>query len=111
MRWTGGFDPCASSTSRIIWARTVSFPTFSAFTVRTLFVFRVPPTTWLPLFFSGGVGSPVIIAITGLTDPEIEQTIRQEGADAFFEKPLDLEKVLARIEELLADRTHKAEGS
>ena len=57
------------------------------------------------------LGSPVIIAITGLTDPEIEQTIRQEGADAFFEKPLDLEKVLARIEELLADRTHKAEGS
>ena len=57
------------------------------------------------------LGSPVIIAITGLTDPEIEQTIRLEGADAFFEKPLDLEKVLARIEELLADRTRKAEGS
>jgi two-component system OmpR family response regulator len=50
------------------------------------------------------LGSPVIIAITGLTDASLEKTILGEGADAFFAKPLDFEKLCARIEELTASR-------
>jgi len=50
------------------------------------------------------LGSPVIIAITGLTDTGLERTIIGEGADAFFAKPLDFEKLCVRIEELTAAR-------
>jgi two-component system OmpR family response regulator len=50
------------------------------------------------------LGSPVIIVITGLTDTEVEQTIMAEGADAFFPKPLDLEKLQQKIEELSGAR-------
>ncbi len=50
------------------------------------------------------LGGPVIIAITGLTDSNLEQTILAEGADAFFSKPLDFEKLRERIEELTAAR-------
>ena len=38
----------------MIWARTVSFPTFVAFTVRTPFWLIVPPTTRLPEDLRGG---------------------------------------------------------
>ncbi|OPX70507.1 MAG: hypothetical protein A4E36_00475 [Methanoregulaceae archaeon PtaB.Bin009] len=61
MRWTGGLDACASSTRRMIWASTVSFPTFSALNVKILFVFRVPATTCAPAALRTGIGSPVII--------------------------------------------------
>ncbi|MGO9409842.1 MAG: response regulator [Spirochaetia bacterium] len=50
------------------------------------------------------LGSPVIIAITGLTDSTLEKTILGEGADAYYAKPLDFEKLCARIEELTASR-------
>jgi two-component system OmpR family response regulator len=50
------------------------------------------------------LGSPVIIVITGLTDSGVEQTIMAEGADAFFSKPLDLEKLREKIEELSGAR-------
>jgi excisionase family DNA binding protein len=50
------------------------------------------------------LGSPVIIAITGLTDVNLEQTVLGEGADAFFAKPLDFEKLCVRVEELTAAR-------
>jgi two-component system, OmpR family, response regulator len=55
-----------------------------------------------------GLGSPIIIAITGLTDPEMEATVIAEGADAFFPKPLDLEKLHAKVEELTAARTNRS---
>ncbi len=51
-----------------------------------------------------GLGSPIIIAITGLPDENMEETVLAEGADAFFRKPLDLEKVRDKIEELAAAR-------
>ena len=54
IRWTGGFDPCASPTSCMICASTVSFPIFVALTERMPFVLIVPPTTRLPLVFRGG---------------------------------------------------------
>ena len=56
------------------------------------------------------LGSPVIIAITGLTDSTMEQTIIAEGADAFFAKPLDFEKLCARIEEITAARVASGEN-
>jgi two-component system OmpR family response regulator len=50
------------------------------------------------------LGNPLVIAITGLTDEGLEETIKGEGADAFFSKPLDFEKLRARILELSAKR-------
>jgi excisionase family DNA binding protein len=50
------------------------------------------------------LGSPIIIAITGLPDEDAESTVLAEGADAFFRKPLDLEKVRDKIEELSSAR-------
>jgi len=50
------------------------------------------------------LGSPVIIAITGLSDLTLEKTMLEEGADAFYAKPLDFEKLCVRIEELTASR-------
>ncbi len=51
--------------------------------------------------------SPVVIAITGLTDGGTEQAIMREGADAFFAKPLDFDKLKDRIESLVAARQGK----
>ena len=46
------------------------------------------------------LGSPIIIAITGLAEEEIEATVLAEGADAFFRKPLDFEKLREKIVQL-----------
>ncbi len=51
-----------------------------------------------------GLGNPLVIAITGLTDEGLEETIKREGADAFFSKPLDFEKLRASILELSGKR-------
>lgn len=51
--------------------------------------------------------STVVIAITGLTDDGVEQAIMREGADAFFPKPLDFDKLKDRIESLVAARQGK----
>ncbi len=53
------------------------------------------------------LGSPIIIAITGLTEEGMEARIMEEGADAFLRKPLDFEKLQALIDELTAARTGK----
>jgi len=50
------------------------------------------------------LGNPVIVAITGLTDAGLEERILIEGADAFFAKPLDLDKLHERIRELVSAR-------
>lgn len=55
------------------------------------------------------LGNPVVIAITGLTDDGQEQTILKEGADAFFPKPLDFEKLRTTIIELSA--AHRSGGN
>jgi DNA-binding response OmpR family regulator len=47
-------------------------------------------------------GNPIVIAISGLDDPEEEKQIMRDGADAFIPKPLDLEKLPDRIEELVS---------
>jgi PleD family two-component response regulator len=51
--------------------------------------------------------SPVVIAITGLTDADVERTIVSEGADAFFAKPLDFDALRDKIEGLVAARLGK----
>jgi len=53
------------------------------------------------------LGSPLIIAITGLTDDDLEETVLREGADAFFRKPLDFDHMYSKIEEKIAERTGK----
>ncbi len=54
------------------------------------------------------LGSPIIIAITGLSDADMEATVIAEGADAFFAKPLDLERLHVKVEELRAARTGRS---
>jgi CheY-like chemotaxis protein len=50
------------------------------------------------------LGSPLIVAITGLSGEDIEGRILEEGADAFFAKPFDFEALGERIDELVAAR-------
>ncbi len=51
---------------------------------------------------SDGAGeSPLIIAITGMNDPVEEQEMMKNGADAFFAKPLDLERLNQKMNELM----------
>lgn len=42
-------------------------------------------------------GRPYVVAITGLDRPEERNSMLQDGADAFFPKPLDFEKVAASL--------------
>ncbi len=60
-RWTGAFEPCASSTRRAICASAVSLPTLVASTTRRPDVFTVAPNTSSPAATSTGTGSPVSI--------------------------------------------------
>ena len=45
-------------------------------------------------------GKPFIIAMTGLDIPEKKRAILDEGADAFFGKPLDFELVVTTVKDL-----------
>lgn len=47
-------------------------------------------------------GKPFVIAMTGLDIPEEKRAILDEGADAFFGKPLDFDQMLHTIHELTA---------
>ncbi len=58
--WMGALEPNASSTSLMIWARTVSAPTLVALNLSMPVLFIVAPTTSSPTFFSTGMLSPVI---------------------------------------------------
>lgn len=42
-----------------------------------------------------------VISISGLNNPEDENTIMEEGADMFFPKPLDFAGLLGAVQELL----------
>ena len=50
------------------------------------------------------LGSPVVISISGLDDTFEEEKILSEGADAFFTKPLDFDKLILAMEDLLKSR-------
>jgi excisionase family DNA binding protein len=45
-------------------------------------------------------GKPFIIAMTGLDIPEEKRAILDEGADAFFGKPLDFELIVTTVKDL-----------
>jgi two-component system OmpR family response regulator len=51
---------------------------------------------------NGGTQSPAVIAITGMNDPHEEESMIRNGADAFFAKPLDLNALKIKIDDLLA---------
>lgn len=48
--------------------------------------------------------SPVVISISGLDDTFEEEKILSEGADAFFTKPLDFEKLISAMKDLMSTR-------
>jgi two-component system, OmpR family, response regulator len=47
-----------------------------------------------------GLGSPMIISVTGLDDPQERESILRDGADAFFGKPVDLDRLADTVLEL-----------
>jgi excisionase family DNA binding protein len=53
---------------------------------------------------NSGVAQPLIIAVSGLDDPEERDLILKEGADAFIGKPLELDRLHETIEELIEAR-------
>jgi two-component system, OmpR family, response regulator len=53
------------------------------------------------------LGSPIIIAISGLPEEDVEPAIMAEGADAFFRKPMDFGRLQEKIEELSSARVGK----
>ena len=59
--WIGALEACASSTSRMIWARAVSLPTWVARKLNAPVLFSVPLITAAPACFSTGRLSPVSI--------------------------------------------------
>jgi excisionase family DNA binding protein len=46
-------------------------------------------------------GKPFVIAITGLDIPEEQSSILEDGADAFFAKPLDFDKIVDVVKSLV----------
>jgi excisionase family DNA binding protein len=53
---------------------------------------------------NSGVAQPLIVAVSGLDDPEERELILKEGADAFIAKPLDLDRLYNTIEDLIQAR-------
>lgn len=51
------------------------------------------------------LGSPVVISISGLDEESERGKILEEGADAFFSKPLELEEFLGSIKDLSMARS------
>ena len=55
-------------------------------------------------------GKPFIISITGLDIPEERISILEDGADAFFAKPLDFDLLTATIVDLSAKIEHRIDA-
>jgi two-component system, cell cycle response regulator len=54
---------------------------------------------------SARTSSIPVIVVTGSTDMTLPATVRAEGAKGFFKKPVDLDALCARLEELLPSKT------
>lgn len=52
----------------------------------------------------------MIIGITGLDNPDESKALLKEGAEAIYTKPLDLEILAAKINELIAKYRRKYEA-
>jgi two-component system, OmpR family, response regulator len=48
---------------------------------------------------------PIVVAISGISDDEVQRRAREAGADAFVPKPLQLESLPQLIEELAENRS------
>ena len=68
-RAMGALDPCAVSTMRTIWARTVSLPTRVARMTKLPLPLRVAPMTGSPTVRITGIDSPVSIDSSTLEAP------------------------------------------
>ncbi len=55
-------------------------------------------------------GKPFIIAITGLDIPEERSSMLDDGADAFFSKPLDFDLIASTVNELAGKVERTANG-
>jgi len=53
---------------------------------------------------NSAVRKPIIVAVSGMDDSEETQQILEDGADAFIPKPLELDKLYGKIEELISER-------
>jgi CheY-like chemotaxis protein len=51
---------------------------------------------------SARTSSIPVVVVSGSTDLTLPATVRAEGAQGFFRKPVDLEALCARLEELLS---------
>lgn len=50
------------------------------------------------------IAKPIVISVSGLDDPKEAESILADGADAFLPKPLELDQLYAKIEELISSR-------
>jgi len=69
--WMGALLPWASWTSRIIWERTVSFPTWVALNIKRPSPLMVPPVTRSFSALSTGIGSPLSMDSSTAEAPSI----------------------------------------
>jgi len=47
------------------------------------------------------ISATPVLVVTGLPDPTLKEQVLGEGADGFFPKPVDKDRLLARIAELV----------
>lgn len=53
---------------------------------------------------SARTASIPVVVVSGSTDLTLPATVRAEGAKAFFRKPVDLEALCARLDEILKEK-------
>jgi len=74
--------------------------------------FNMPAGTGLTaltrLQASARTSSIPVLVVSGSTDLTLPATVRAEGAKGFFRKPVDLDALCARIEELLPSNTQSS---
>jgi two-component system, OmpR family, response regulator len=50
------------------------------------------------------LGNPVVVAVSGLDDDAESEKIISEGADAFFPKPVDFDRLIDTLQDLVASK-------
>ena len=59
---------------------------------------------------SARTSSIPVLVVSGSTDLTLPATVRAEGAKGFFRKPVDLDALCARLEELLSSTARSSAG-
>ena len=52
---------------------------------------------------------PIVLVISGVSDPDVQERAKAAGADAFLAKPIDLDRLPAILEELAQNRSTQRE--